>query len=332
VFDWANFLSQRGIPFVTKSPNLPRRDLVAIRCPWCGAADPSQHLAIGEPGYRCLRNRDHRGRNPARLVQALIGCSWEQALAITGAKIIHAPDNFLERVKQSLDPPDQPIPIPLELPDTFRPFRQLPSAIPYINYLRKRGFDSPERLTHDYDLRYCVDGSFKGRIVFPVYFHGKLVSWTGRTISSRSSIRYKSLTTDSEQAYKTGVPVAIGPISDYLLWFDNLKMTDCHTIILCEGPFDSLRVNVLGRCHDVCSTCFFTSAPSEQQINLLHELLPRFRRRILLLDQNTLHNAMRVAAQLRDLDVRIGKLPHDVKDPGELSSNQQLLQLTGELK
>jgi hypothetical protein len=325
-FDWINFLSQRGIAFVTKSPNLPRRDLVAIQCPWCGNADPSQHLAIGEPGYRCLRNPDHRGRNPARLVQVLTNCSWQQALAITGVTSTNIPSNFLERVQQALDPPEKPIPIPLELPDTFRPFRQLPSARPYISYLHRRGFTSPEKLTRDYDLHYCVSGAFKGRIIFPVYFNGELVSWTGRTISSRLTIRYKSLTIDSEQAHKAGVPIAVGPISNYLLWFDDLNTSNCNTIVLCEGPFDSLKVNVLGQRYGICSTCFFTSAPSGQQVNLLHKLLPRFKRRVLLLDRGTLHVAMRITAQLRDLNVQISRLSQGTKDPGELTSHKELLE------
>ncbi len=325
MFDWITFLSARGIPFVTKGPNLPRADIVAIQCPWCGDADPSQHLAIGRPGYRCLRNRDHKGRNPTRLVQALIGCSWEQAQIITGANVTHAPDHFLERVKQSLNPPALLPKIPLEWPSTFRPFRQLPSAMPYVNYLRQRGFGSSERLTRDYDLHYCVNGPFKGRIIFPVYYRGCLVSWTGRTISGRSSARYKSLTTDPELAHNTGIPTAIGPISDYLLWFDDIKTNDCHTIVLCEGPFDSLKVNVLGRDHGICSTCFFTSAPSEQQSNLLHELLHKFQRRVLLLDRGAFHTAMKIAAQLSVLDVEIGKLPPDIKDPGDMSDSIELL-------
>lgn len=324
MFDWVNFLSSRGIPFVTKSPNLPRRDLVAIQCPWCGAADPSQHLAIGEPGYRCLRNPDHRGRNPARLVQVLAHCSWPEALAITGARTVSVSDNLLERVKRSLDPPEKPNPVPLKLPKAFRPFRQLPSAKPYIRYLRKRGFPLLEDLTPRYDLHYCTSGAFKGRVIFPVYSNGNLVSWTGRTISPRIALRYKSLTTDSEVARNTGVPTAVGPISNYLLWFDNLKTGDCDTIVLCEGPFDSLKVNYLGRPNGICSTCFFTSAPGEAQIGLLHELLPLFKQRVLLLDRGMPHIAMRITAKLRKFDIRIGNI-QTAKDPGELSSYQELL-------
>src|ERR1700681_3280217 len=160
-FDWPKFLSSRGIPFVTSGPNVPRGDLCAIKCPWCGRSDPSEHLAINTKGqFHCWRNRSHKGGNPAKLVQALIHCTLEQANEITGRNSIHVPDDFLSMVKRNLtnDPPPKPK-HELTQPKDFRPFRRLPSAQPFIAYLKGRGFTSWNILDDfkTYDLRYCVN-------------------------------------------------------------------------------------------------------------------------------------------------------------------------------
>ncbi len=325
-FDWLSFLSSRGIPFVVDGPNVPRGDIAAVRCPWCGASDPSQHLTIGSQGFHCWRNREHKGKNPVRLVQALLHCTIDQAREITGHNSIHVPDDFLSMVQRNLEPPASIKPRELILPKEFRPFRHLPSARPFISYLKSRCFTSRNILDDFklYDIRYCVDGPFKGRIIFPVTFQNKLVSWTGRSISPRATVRYKSLTTDPELAKDQGISPAVGPINHYLLWFDNLIRLNYHTIVLCEGPFDSLKVNILGKPHGICSTCFFTSSPTDQQIDLFHELLPRFKRKILLLDRGTLSTALRIGGQLRDLGVNIKQLTHQ-KDPAEINSYDELL-------
>lgn len=214
----------------------------------------------------------------------------------------------------------------LRMPDTFLAIRDRPSAKPFIQYLRGRKFTDQQifNMSRRYGMRYDSRGPFKGRIIFPVYYNGRLCTFTGRTIHKSVELRYKTLTEDPEKAEKAGVDPALGAIGEYLLWYDDLMDADADTICIVEGPFDALKVDVLGARHGVCATCFFTSQPSDRQIDLMHELLPRFRRRILIPDQNAEAMGLKTSGRIRALNVEIKMMPKNIKDPGEFCEHDLL--------
>ena len=323
-FDWQIFLNEHNVHYVTDGPNCPKGD-VAVRCPFCGD-DPSEHMAINidGAGWHCWRNRSHAGKSPVKLIQAILHCSFDQARLLAG-HTTNIPSNFLEQVQAQMAPSTITAPRdPLKFPREFKPLEDKPLARPYLRYLINRGYGHPKSLTRNYGLHYCTHGAFGGHIIFPVYFQNQLVSWTGRTITDHG-LRYKSLTTTPEKAKEEGTPVAIGPIGHYLLWFDELSKLEGDTICLCEGPFDALRINYLADWYGVRATCFFTNSPSAQQIELLHELLPKYKRRILLLDaEGTLPHQIRIQSNLSELKIELGKLPKGVADPGELETADAL--------
>ncbi len=307
MFDWQEFLTSRHIDF--RKAGLRH---VEIPCPLCGSDDPGTHMAISleGQGWKCWRRpREHYGRSPIRLVQLLLGCSLEQAQVLVTGRTF-TPTDFLSRVRAQLsgEIPKATV-TSLTLPAEIVSIKDLPSARPYTNYLRSRGFTLAA--VRPWDLHYATRGDFHGRIIFPVRTGGELMTWTGRTISRREPMRYLTL----------GRRYARGPISDYLLWFDQLQICNADTIVLTEGPFDALKINTLGARYGICSTCFFTASASNRQIDLLHKLLPRFQYRYLLLDQGTLPTAMRLQAQLASLGVRVAQLPPECKDPCDLTEN-----------
>lgn len=326
-FDWPQFLTDHNVHFVTDGPNCPKGD-VAVKCPFCHD-DPSEHMAINidNAGWHCWRNRSHAGRSPVKLIQALIGCSYDQARLFAG-QTINLPSNFLEQVQSHMTKSTTHSPrVPLKIPrNEFKVLWGSPLAKPYARYLETRGYANPISTAYNNGLYYATGGAFTGRIIFPVYFKDELVSWTGRSISKQDSLRYRSLAADREKAKAEGTQVAIGPINHYLLWYDELLDED-GTICLCEGPFDALKVRHLGQSLNIHATCFFTNSPSDQQIDLLYELLPRYRRRVLLLDQGTIPQALQTQNRLTELKIEIGWLPPEVKDPGELRSANDLLHL-----
>jgi hypothetical protein len=312
-FDWIDFLSSRHIPFVTSGSSATKGN-VAIKCPWCHD-DPSQHLAISTEGrgWRCWRRKEHAGKSDAFLVAKLIKCSMEDARAITGQKG-HLVAGFAQRLGEIMGEPEKPPQvISVDLPGEFRRFSQVPGKLetPFVKYMRRRGFSELMRLSVVYEIGYCRRGPLAYRIVFPIRFNGEVVNLTARTITD-SPLRYMTL--PKEQA---------APISDFLLWYDELRnQWDADTIILCEGPFDALKVNYLGEGEGIVSTCFFTSSPSDRQIDLLHELLPRFKNRYLLQDEGAYAVAMRTHSALRSLGVENLRLPQGAKDPGDMSPDQ----------
>lgn len=344
-FDYINFLERYGIEYKTRSPNAGRGE-IAIRCPFCGAADPSEHMSINLDGrgWMCRRARDdsqHRGKSPARLIRALIGCSAAEAARIVGAPLLPGAQSVADQVEALLGGSAAAPPAPRELrePAEFKKFIGLPSERPFMRYLEGRGF--PARFVRhasaEMGLRYCTAGPFAGRVIFLVHMEGQLATWTGRAISPRAGRRYQAHTPDPELAASWGLPPAALPVEQGLLWYDDLlpggpllgsvERPAADTIYLCEGPFDSLKVNMLGWRHGIVSTCFFTSSFSSGQENLLHTLLPRFKNKYLLLDQGTLPTAVGAASKLVALGVKVKFLPPGLKDPGELSSEAELLAL-----
>ena len=119
-----------------------------------------------------------------------------------------------------------------------------------------------------------------------------------------------------------GLKPALGPINDYLLWYDKLAFCDAHTLLITEGPFDALLMNILGADLGIVATCIFTNTPTERQIGLLHEMLPRFRRKFLMLDNDMVHQSIRLHGELSSLRVKELYLPPGVKDPAKLRREQ----------
>lgn len=322
MFDWVSFLVSNRIDYADSGPNTSR-DNIVVHCPFCGSNDPSMHMSVNLSGrgWRCFRDQSHRGKNPVHLVVGLTGMTFESANAMVGnAQFV--PDDFMARLNTALVPSDDVERPGLELPREFRTFDSTsPLMRPYERYLKERGFDTVGHLTLKYGVRYCTQGSFAGRIIFPVVFQRKLVAWTGRAISEDAKLRYKALSRDGERTRKVGYEPALGAISHYLLWFDDLMVADADTIVLCEGPFDALKIRVLGRREGVTATCFFTSAPTEQQLYLLRALLPRYKRRIVMLDRTgTFANGIRISNALASLGTTNYVLPKQLKDPGEFES------------
>lgn len=326
MFDWLDFLQQNNIHYVTSGPNTSKGQ-IGISCPWCGVSDEGQHLSINlaGKGFRCWRQSVHAGKNPARLIQALLNCSWEQASAMAGqAKTL--PNDFMNKVKSSLAKQEIVVSTnKLKLPSEFKRFSKLPSCRMYLDYINRRGFIIGD--TFKYGMYYASTGQYKGRVIFSITCNEKLVGWTGRTVYSSEYVRYKTLTSDLEKAQELGETPAPNPISHYLLFYDHVMSSGADTIVLVEGPFDALKVNVLGEHLGIAATCFFTSSLSAQQLNLLHELLPRFPNKYLLLDQNTFSKAARIRADLVALGVDVKRLSASVKDPGEIKNAKQLKEM-----
>lgn len=335
MFDWVRFFDQYGIEYVTSGPNVGRNHVV-VHCPFCGLDDPSHHMSIhlGGAGWRCWRNpHNHKGKSPIRLISALISCSYEEAARISGAPA-SLPNDFLSEIQSNLSRKTdrKRNNRKLKLPSEFRPFLphskslHKPSVKPFVRYLTNRGFDRADVLdfTNYFDVWYCTRGPYKDRVIFPVRKDRKLVTWTGRSRYRTAMIRYKTLSDDPEISAEEGMPAAVGPITDYLLWWDELLDSDAHTIHVVEGPMDALKIRVLGYGHGITATCLFTSTATELQIELLHQLLPRFKRRFITLDQGMLHLSLELQNRLAGMDTKLGTLPKFVDDPGELNEAQLL--------
>jgi hypothetical protein len=327
-FDWIRFLDANRIEYATKGRNISSGNLV-LHCPFCAHTDEGMHLSvsINNRGWRCFRQPDlHRGKSAARLVAALTGCSLAQAVHICGEQI-SIPDDFMGRLTELLSPAESVERKPTRMPGELKVFSNRSSCKPYIRYLRSRGFDGLPRFTRLFDVRYATKGFFHHRVVIPIRYQGRLVSLTGRVIHADAMIRYLTLPSNPEKVERWGIDPAQGPITDYLLFYDECLRADADTIFIVEGPMDAWKLWQLGLDQGMVAVAVFTSTASPAQIDKLHSLLPRFKNRYLLLDRNTLAISMRLQSQLHGLDVVNLTLPANIKDPGLLESTEQLMSL-----
>lgn len=99
---------------------------------------------------------------------------------------------------------------------------------PHKRYLRGRGF-VPETLEDVWGLQGIPTAPrLSWRILIPIYYEKELVSWTTRTISDDVDCRYISAKPNEEIINHK-----------HLLFGEDFVR---HSIIVCEGPFDAMRV------------------------------------------------------------------------------------------
>ena len=323
MFDWENFLNKHRIEYVTQEAANTGRDNISIQCPFCGNSDPSFHMGISLKGYgwNCWRDHSHKGKNPARLVQAILKCSYHEAAVIVGQKH-YVPDDFMSQVSTMLsDKPEKENQLPLKVPKEFKKIVFKPSCTLAVNYLRRRGYSTKQISKLDeYDIRFCRTGfQFKDRIIFLIYYNERLVTWTGRSVHASESVRYKSLSTKNEEP-----PVATRSIKDCLLWYDYLSTYDYQTIYVVEGPFDALRIAVLGEPYGITATCLFGNNATVAQLDLLHGLLPKFSNKYIMLDDAMYHQALGISRELSSINLKSVSVPEGIKDPGEIGIKQLL--------
>lgn len=330
-FDWIKFFNRYNIKYVTDGPNFSRKMQANVRCPFCGDADPSEHLGVSSQGWwGCLRNAAHRGKSPTYLIQQLIGCSPEEARRIVGVKEALAPTQ--DELALSFDvlrrmagqtPLAQEKPRKLELLKEFKPLLSGSAfAEPFIEYLEDRGFrrSQIEWLANSYKLHYATRGSYAYRLIVPIYDrYGKLLTWTARAIRSDAKLRYKTLRATPGEDYDG--PVALAPDKETVLGLPVLYSAERpKALVLVEGPFDALKLTAFGRGFGVYAGALFGLNVSEAQVAEALELSRRFERVYLLLDQGAELHRLRLASVLSVVAPTILNVPGNYADPGEMSS------------
>lgn len=158
-------------------------------------------------------------------------------------------------------------------------------------YLKKRGFD-PVYLKDKYFITGGgITGRWKYRVIIPIIYNGKVVSWTARSILDKQTLneldipRYKHLPIDES---------VIDP-KKILYNLDNCRG---QSVVLLEGPFDVLK-------YDGNAVCSFGTAITEEQIRILYE---RFKKIYIIFD-----NEAAAQEKARKYGLRLAALGVDVE-------------------
>lgn len=320
--DWRGLLTEHGIRFLERGANV-KRGHINIQCPFCGSADPSQHMGLNlETGWwACWRNAEHRGKSPLRLLTKLLGISYGRARQIAGmtdneppdpdgfdavAARIMGRDSRIERVEQVKREF-------LQFPRSFSPLRNTGASRRFFAYMQGRLFDPEgvEELSTHYSLRGDLSGDWKDRIILPYIMDGHIVAWTGRAIAP-SEIRYKDLALEE----------CLVPIKETLFNYDAMTKPSQAVLIVVEGPFDALKLDLYGWDLGVRAVALSTNTISDEQIYILEEFAPAFRKVIVMMDNaSTLGvvDSMRMKQKLQGVpNLAIMPVPFGLKDAAEM--------------
>lgn len=318
-FNWLRFLHDHNIEFVDRGSNVARGH-VNIRCPFCGVDDPSHHMGINlETGaWGCWRSASHRGRGVLGLVRELLPgrANLRSILKQYESSGLDLEESeLISSLKPGSDSTGKGI---LKIPSKFRPLSEMLLSSVYrriTSYLIRRGFGGVVNiLSTEYEIYGCLSGEWRDRVIFPFRLGADLMTWQGRTVNN-VDVRYKALSRDGDGEGNA----AILRTSDLLWNFDDLRREGGKVLVLVEGVFDALKVDLVGRAFGVRATCLSTRSVSEMQRGFLVNLLvgeSRFKSLVLIPDEDS--NVFWMERELAWLHPRKLMLPRGVKDTGEM--------------
>lgn len=310
-------LDDLNVRYVSVGKNVKKGN-VNVPCPFCGSDDPSEHMGIGiENGYwSCWRNQSHRGRNLPRLLIRLAQVTYFQAQSQVYGEYVPEDFNMAEVSTMLADDVEQEAPAhaePLLYPKEFRTLeRQALSSHKYRGYMKSRGLF--HRSWEYYDLQYSVTGDQSGRVIFPHFYAGELMTWTGRAITPNARLRYRALPVED----------SILPTKSMLYNYDNAAEGG-DALVIVEGPVDTLKIDWYGKRYGIRAVGLGNASVEESQVAMLNTLLSRgrFKKVAVMLDATAYMEAIRVSESIAPACQHVRGptvvKPIGAEDPGAMS-------------
>lgn len=326
-FSWQAFCDSQRIHYVTEGPSWTPGN-INVKCPFCGLSDLGHHMGLHlrTTKWHCWRDDSHSGRKPHRLIMALLHCGYAEADSHVAEEKVDL-SHFHESVKEfmSRKKPKEDDSAELKLLSDFRTLdTRRGRARMYFDYMvHEREFPERDiyRLCETYDLHYCDQGRWHGRIIVPIYLEDELVGWTGRTVYKKEKIRYKSL---SHRPNDYGDPVAPMNIRDVIYNYDNVVLDDWNACVIVEGVFDTFKIDFYGQEYGVCSVANFGTGMRNTQLELLEDIRDHCAKLYHCSDVGAEFNERKISSKTMGLGVKRLPLPKGVKDPGALSMSQAI--------
>jgi len=237
-------LSVYGVPFVTEGHSHTTPGWVNIHCPFCKGSQ-NYHLGINEESgaCHCWRCGSH---GLVDVLSRTLGLSQGRTFELL-KQYRKMPSTRRKRSTQRTSA------LPFKLPSP-----NYPLSGQYKEYLENRGFD-PDKLEREWGLLQTgpasyLDGiSYSHRILVPIYWDRRIVSFQARDVTGKSSVRY--LACPGQRELVPHQSILYGKQSYWLR---------SHAMIVVEGVTDVWR---LGPC---AAAVFGIEFRLEQVLQLLH--------------------------------------------------------------
>lgn len=280
--DVLRFLRDHSIPHWTEGKNT-QRGWVNIQCPLC--PDHSNHGGFNLTSAKLYYHCWHCGWSPlSKVVAKLVGTDRQHARELID---LYAGKSILPEIEK--------IKKPLIIPGG--PIQQI-----HRNYLIKRHFD-PDFITQKYGILGTGPvGKFRFRLIMPITYDKKEVSFHSRDITGIAQPKYKACPKEQELIHHKEIFYGLDFIHD--------------TIIIVEGPLDVWRVG------DGALATFGVSF-TQKQIELLIALRPK---RVFVMYDAEPSTAQEQAQKLSSILSSFGLDTHQITleqgDPCDLTNDE----------
>ena len=292
MINWRSLLSELRVDWSDRGPNRSTGQ-ITIKCPQCGAADPSRHLAINEATgqYYCFRNpQGHSGKSAPYLLRAL-GVSPSLVVALLNqygdGKTAQPSKNYVSTDAGW---------------DRYLPAANNPQI---LSYLEERGIVRPAEAARIFDLRYAPNGQYAQRVLMPIHQANGKIGFTGRALVPRITPKYLM-----HESVRSGVYLPHVP-------------EELDTLVIVEGPFDALKMAWALEDQPIVPAALLGLALPETRLKMLVDLAKRAKHVLVALDSDqpvsVVYRIIREIAVYLTCEVVRCPIPSGSKDPGELS-------------
>lgn len=305
-FDLIQFLDENEIEYSTEGDNIGVGWIGIETCNSCGDSD--FHLGINLEGktthcWKCGFNTNLIG-----YVAKVLNIPYKKAeeFIIDETKIDEESDIEL-RIREILETEEKPLEIKKTNVITLdsSQYVDLNYSLVKKNSILKQFFED-RKLTRshidEYKLKIGISGNLKNKLIFPIYYFKKLVSYITRSLF--------------ESKYKI-----TGPAHSYLYKYEDLLPK--KKIILVEGILDRIRLEDFVRKYyndEYYTTTMFSKIVSSEQIKLLNKLKPK--EIIYMLDNDAWFDYKKTCDQF-NCKTSFIILPKE-KDPGSMEEKEYL--------
>lgn len=233
MIDTKGLLQAYDIPFSR------RKQWILVNCPHCDDYGMNGAFHSQRKIFTCFKCGGNPFAKSLKMVANLSDNEYASAMALYSDGTEDYPVEVRERIKDI---------------DVVLPFGSKPLLEIHKKYLSDRGFN-PDELAEKYDLlgtNHLSD--IPMRIIIPIYYQGILCSYTSRSVNGNAD-RYISCDSEYEKISH----------KDLLYNYDMAG----DTIIICEGPFDALKIGD-------GAVCTFGLAFTDYQIELMRQKKKRY--------------------------------------------------------
>jgi DNA primase len=289
-FDFVGYVMTHFSPIMETS----NEDRIRTLCPICDDKNGHLYILLSEGLAYCQRCK-YDPKSPIRFISDVEGITQQAVVGMAGDGWSYV-DTSVEEVVEGLFEEHEDV-FSYEiigLESTFFPvledigiFPLNQAVIKARDYLEARGVTPSQMAT--YDIRYCYDGQYAGRVIVPCFFKGDVVTFVARDIFGMSSRKYLNPPGNKQ--------------SDFLF---NLDRILGDTVVLTEGVFDAISSSEAAP-----SVASFGKSLSKRQI----ELLNRFKRVTFYWDKDAYPQVESYASKLQG-ECRV-VLHSDGRDAGD---------------